>query len=61
MWVAWTRYQAGRWRPTFRNFDPETCRASVCKFFGDAVETVLLPAGEEPDGPISKSIGFSLV
>jgi 5-methylcytosine-specific restriction endonuclease McrA len=57
-WVAWTRYQAGRWRPTFRDFDRAACLAAVRKFFGEAVETVLLPADIEPEGPMARSTGY---
>jgi hypothetical protein len=48
IWVAWTRYPGGRWRSTFRNTSPERLRKSLDKLMGTSVETVILPAGQDP-------------
>jgi hypothetical protein len=47
-WVAWTRYPLGGWRRTFLGATPDACLAAVQNSFGDSVETLVLPAGENP-------------
>jgi hypothetical protein len=51
VWVAWTRYPGGRWRATFRNRSPELLRTSLDKLMGASVESVILPAGQDPPTP----------
>jgi hypothetical protein len=47
-WVAWTRYPFGRWRRTFLGVTPEACLSRVRANYGESVETVVLPDGENP-------------
>ena len=48
IWVAWTRYPGGRWRPTFRGSRPETLLVQAQNLVGEAGETVILHESEEP-------------
>lgn len=48
VWIAWTRYRGGRWRPTLRGSAPAQLRTSVDILIGKAVEVVILPRGQDP-------------
>ena len=48
VWVAWTRYPGGRWRPTLRDDSPERLRRCVVKLMGKTVEVLILLEGQGP-------------
>jgi hypothetical protein len=49
VWIIWTRYPGGRWRPTTRADLPENLLKTIMSWFGDSIEQVILPEGQEPE------------
>ena len=55
-YAAWTRYAGGRWRSTLLGNSPDGLQQEVGKLFGNTVETVILPRGQEPTIPVPQNV-----